>query len=298
MMQQPLSNAYSSQISATLELDRAAGLEAVERELVRHRPRTTRALRVRCYGATSGRARRRGVHAPPEKGFRIMSLNEFAGQFLDAASLGDARALSAALEGMRPELERCILGAARKRFRLLKQARLEESDLVHHVFQRLLEKPPTNRGANVPAAVMLSWVRCVVVRYLLDRRAIMDREPLDESEGDSSGAAVDGEERGAIEDDLDTMRMITRARQCADEHLSRYKYLREVFLALAEDPEMTARDLARRLGLVPADGEISEEQWRRAETYAWQLRFRALTRLAECLGVERETRDVPGRRGR
>lgn len=233
------------------------------------------------------------VHAVRGRALWSMAFNDAAQQFLDAASAGNAEAMRSALAEMQPDIERVVLSAARRRHRLLQQAKLDEYDVVQHVIQRLLERPPTNRGAHVPAAVITSWVRCVASNFLLDQGTRGCSEEIDQDVPVSVSVMPSPEELTHISS------MAARTRQCADTYLVQFKYLREVYLALLEDPDLSARELAVKLGIASESELRNDAQLcKRAETHAWQLRFRALSRLAECLGVHRDVSKSDGRKAR
>src|SRR4029079_2685491 len=68
--------------------------------------------------------------------------------------------------------------------------------------------------------------------------------------------------------------------RCADTELARHKHLRELFYAIADDPDLGARDLARKVGLL-AEGTTDPKEVRRAEQHVWKLRERILAKLAD-----------------
>ncbi len=161
---------------------------------------------------------------------------------------------------------------------------------MQRVFERMLTAPPTNPNELDPEAVLVSWARTVAVRFLVDlaRRAPREVTASDESPPSSQTRGATGTyaraqsaSAASQEQLVDAGQRWMLARACADNELARHKYLRELFYALAEDPEASARELAQRIGLLAARAD--DEAARRAEQYVWKLRERVHTRLADAL---------------
>lgn len=176
---------------------------------------------------------------------------------------------------------------------LVRRCRLESDDVVQRVFEKMLASPPSNPGGHDPLAVLTAWARAVALNYLLDlgRRVGRERdiasgspgaEPFDDEPEHSVGAPQERRHEAAEQWRL--------ARRCAETELSRYKYLRELFYAIAEEPELGARDLALKIGLLQASPEqVDEATARRAEQYVWKLRERVQNKLADYFeALERE----------
>lgn len=204
-------------------------------------------------------------------------LEEAAEELFLATQAGDARRIRAAVARVLPLLEPAVRAVVRRQQGLLRRGRVDEGDVAQRVFEKLLTHPPDNPGGRPPAAVLLAWTRAVALRHLLDLARHFERiEEGDEDEGGPPATV------GPVQEEaLDHRRRLLRARACADTHLARHKHLREVFYALAEDPDQSARELAVSLGLVPADGD--PEAMRRAEQHVFKLRERVHVKLAECL---------------
>ncbi len=214
-----------------------------------------------------------------------------ARELFEAARTGDVAALRSAVSRLVPAVEPAVRRSLARQEGLVRRCRLDPDDVVQRVFERMLASPPGNPGEQDPLAVIVAWARAVALNHLLDlgrrigREAPTEAEDVDVDAADNPGARGLGggfPGPGAPQERRHhAMERWQLARRCADTELSRYKYLREVFDALAEDPEMSARDLARRIGLLPDKDAGDQQAARRAEQYAWKLRERVHTRLAE-----------------
>jgi DNA-directed RNA polymerase specialized sigma24 family protein len=203
-------------------------------------------------------------------------LERAAAELFLAARAGDAGRLRAAVAGLVPLLEPPVRAIVRRQHGLLRQGRVDENDVVQRVFEKLLTHPPDNPAGHPPAAVLLAWAKAVALRHLLD--LVRRCEPLDPGSADDVAevpvAAVQ-------EEAIERRERLRLASTCADTHLARHKHLREVFYALAEDPDLSARELALALGLASPDGDA--EAVKRAEQHVFKLRERVHVKLAECL---------------
>jgi DNA-directed RNA polymerase specialized sigma24 family protein len=209
-----------------------------------------------------------------------------AEELFAAARASDAGRVRDAVAELVPLLEPPVRAAVRRQHALLRQGRVDENDVVQRVFEKLLTHPPENPGGRAPVAVLVAWAKAVALRHLLDmaRRgepASVAGEDDDEPHADVAVAALQ-------EEVLEHRERVRLARVCADTHLARHKHLREVFYALAEDPDLSARDLAVTLGLVPPDGDT--EALRRAEQHVFKLRERVHIKLAECFDAAQRVR--------
>lgn len=227
---------------------------------------------------------------------------------LDAARSGDEARVRASLGPLVEELTHAVRGCLHRQATLVRSSRADEGDVIQYVLERALRQPPTNPSGHAPVPVVLGWVRTVTVNHLLDlkRRTRFTADPASKARGDGD---EDGASR-ALDEALDrnaehaegrtaglaapspshateTRELWKRAIDCADEHLVRHKYLREVFTALAGDPDLPAVELAERIGLLAPGADA--ESARKAVQYAWQLRSRVLVRLRDCLGEEPAT---------
>ncbi len=222
--------------------------------------------------------------------------DEAAAEFFAAARRGDAAGLRACLARLVPSLDPALRRTLRRQAALLRRCRVDEEDVVQRAFERLLASPPDNRAGHPPLAVLTAWVRAVAVNHLLDlsRRAGAESAGLDaapDSDAPSSrGRPAPAAVPPAQEAHVGARELWRQACDCAERDLSRFKHLRELFYAIAEEPELGARELAARLGLI-AEGGADEAAARRAEQYVWKLRERVHVKLAECLEAK------PARRG-
>lgn len=191
-----------------------------------------------------------------------------------AVEAGDAGRVRAAVTALVPLLDPPVRAVVRRQHALLRQGRVDENDVVQRVFEKLLTHPPDNPGGHPPAAALLAWAKTVALRHLLN--LVRHLAPM-EAEEDGDGAPVAAPQ----EDALAHRERFRLACACADTHLARHKHLREVFYALAEDPDCSARELAVAIGLADADGDA--EALKRAEQHVFKLRERVHVKLAECL---------------
>jgi DNA-directed RNA polymerase specialized sigma24 family protein len=205
-----------------------------------------------------------------------------AAAFLSAATQGDQlgtrRAMTVLTRVLRPAIERSVMRQAS----LVRRCRLESDDVVQRVFERMLAAPPANPEGREPLVVLIAWSRAVAINYLLDLARRVGREASEEEEDEQSAPSS---RTSPQERQHDAMERWELARRCADTELVRHKHLRELFYAMAEDPDLPARDLAMRIGLVEASS--SDEEKKRAEQYVWKLRERVHTKLADYLEARR-----------
>lgn len=193
-----------------------------------------------------------------------------------AVEARDPARLRAAVGQVAPLLEPAVRAALRRQRGLLQRGRVDENDVVQRVFEKLLTHPPDNPDGRPPGAVLLAWAKTVALRHLLDLARHF--EPVEDAGEDGPPPLPVAP---AQEEAIDRRERLLRARACADTHLARHKHLREVFYALADDPDQSARELAAALGLVPEGGDA--EAVRRAEQHVFKLRERVHVKLAECL---------------
>lgn len=214
-------------------------------------------------------------------------LERAARELFLAAEARDAGRVRAAVGRVAPLLEPPVRAAVRRQHRLLRQGRVDENDVVQRVFEKLLTHPPDNPGGRPPAAVLVAWARSVALRHLLDLARHF--EGTEAGDGDLGGDEPAALPVAAVQEQaLEHKERLRLAFACADTHLARHRHLREVFYALAEDPDQSARELAVSLGLAPPDGDA--EAVRKAEQHVFKLRERVHVKLAECL--ERHARSA------
>lgn len=198
-------------------------------------------------------------------------LEDASRDYFDAAASGDPARLRAAVGRLAPHLTPLLRAAVDRQQPLLRRGRVDAADVVQRVFERLLTRPPDNPGGRAPAAVLLAWARTVALRHLLDLARLA--RPIAEGEDDAPAAGPSQEQ---VFEQRERLRL---ARACADTQLGRHRHLREVFYALVDDPELSARELAARLGLEAGDDDAA----RKAEQLVFKLRERVHVKLAECL---------------
>jgi len=196
-----------------------------------------------------------------------------ARSFLLAAETGNLSAMRRTLADLRPLLVPAIERTCRRHESLVRRCRLEREDVVQHVFERMLSAPPNNPAGRDPEAVLVAWARTVAIHHLLDLGRRIGRESPSEGEDPPTSGAPQEKQHEVAE-------RWQVARACADTELVRHKHLRELFYAIAREPELGARDLARRIGLLD-DEVVDEERARRAEQYVWKLRERVQRKLAD-----------------
>jgi DNA-directed RNA polymerase specialized sigma24 family protein len=216
-------------------------------------------------------------------------LERAAQELFLAAGAGDAGRLRAAIAALVPLLEPPVRAALRRQHGLLRRGRVDENDVVQRVFEKLLTHPPDNPAGRPPAAVLLAWAKAVALRHLLD--LVRHLEPIEPGSGDED---VDAPVAAVQEEAFEHRERLRRACACADTHLARHKHLREVFYALAEDPGLSARELAAAIGLTAPDGDT--DALRRAEQHVFKLRERVHVKLAECLDRHPRSPALPGDR--
>jgi len=200
-----------------------------------------------------------------------VSEDEDAAAFLRAAQQGDELGMRRSLASLAPVLTPAIQKMALRHGSLLRRCRLDAEDVVQRVFERMLSSPPSRGGTS---AELHGWARTVALNYLLDLARRVGRE-LEESEEERAPASITAPQIRRHE----ASEQWALAKQCADEDLVRHKYLRELFYAIASEPELGARELALRIGLLAEDA--GEDERRRAEQYVWKLRERVHNRLAD-----------------
>jgi DNA-directed RNA polymerase specialized sigma24 family protein len=197
-------------------------------------------------------------------------LETAARDYLDASAAGDPARLRAAVAALAPLLAPSVRAAVERQASLLRRGRVDAADVVQRVFERMLTHPPDNPQGRAPAAVVTAWAKTVALRHLLD----LARAARPIAEGEEEPAADPGQEQA-----FERRERLRALRWCADRELGQHRHLREVFYALVDDPELTARELAARIGLPAGDAEAV----RKAEQLAFKLRERVHVKLAECL---------------
>lgn len=207
---------------------------------------------------------------------------------------GDASAvvrerIARAADHLAPSLEGQVRAVAVRNAKLFRDARLDVEDAAQEVLRRLMESPPRNPEGRDPVAAVFGWARAVASNVALDRRRRTIREAREDREAGAGSGERDATEpvdaeRGP-EDVLAVLGDIERMHAAAKE-LASYKYLRETFEVLVRDPDVTALELARSVGLIDAKdtGGDYAVRAKRAAQYAWKLRQRMLDVLAVRMG--------------
>jgi DNA-directed RNA polymerase specialized sigma24 family protein len=216
--------------------------------------------------------------------------DEAAAEFFVAARRGEAAPLRTCVARLVPALEPAIRRSLRRQQALVRRCRVDEEDVVQRAFERLLASPPDNPHQHPPLAVLTAWVRAVAVNHLLDLNRRVGAESLGfDAAPDSETPPPPGRLAARValppaqEAQVGARELWRRACDCADRDLARYKHLRELFYAIADEPELGARELAARLGLLAGADGADEGAARRAEQYVWKLRERVHVKLAACL---------------
>ena len=208
-----------------------------------------------------------------------------AHSFLVAAQRGDHAAMRESMAALADVLGPPIRRTLKRHDALVRRCRLESEDVVQRVFERMLASPPNNPGEQDPLAVLAAWARAVAINYLLDLARRIGREtaiPSNDSDADPIEDIAGGTLGAPQERQHQAAEQWRHARRCADTELARHKHLRELFYAIAEEPELGARALAQRIGLLPESATlVDEEAARRAEQYVWKLRERVQRKLAD-----------------
>jgi DNA-directed RNA polymerase specialized sigma24 family protein len=197
-------------------------------------------------------------------------LEAVARDYFEASASGDPARLRAVVGRLAPLLAPPLRAAVERQQALLRRGRVDAGDVLQRVFERLLTHPPENPRDRAPAAVLVTWARTVALRHLLDL-ARTARPLADEEEEPAAGPAQ--------EQAFELRERLRVLRSCADAELGRHRHLREVFYALVDDPDLSARELAARIGLGAGDTEAA----RKAEQLVFKLRERVHVKLAECL---------------
>ena len=196
--------------------------------------------------------------------------------------------IARAAEVITPAVERQVRAAAARHVKLLRDARLEPEDVAQEVLRRLLESPPRNPEGRDPVAAVLGWARAVAHHVVLDRRRRVVRETDPPAErGEHASSERSAEELLSLRGEI--ARMLAES-----EGLATHKYLRETFRVLVADPDVTALELAQRVGLIDttASGMAAPDYAARAKKaaqYAWKLRQRMLDLLAARMGEARRS---------
>jgi len=205
--------------------------------------------------------------------------------FILAAQRRDHAGMRESMAVLAPVLGQPIRRTLDRHASLVRRCRLEGDDVVQRVFERMLASPPTNPGDQDPLAVLAAWTRAVAINYLLDVARRVGRETAvasSDSDGDPIEEAAGGPPDAPQERQHHAEEQWRLARECADTELARHKHLRELFYAIAEEPELGARALAHRIGLLPESAAVVDEAAaRRAEQYVWKLRERVQRKLAD-----------------
>lgn len=190
-----------------------------------------------------------------------------------------------AMATLAPALGAPIRKTLRRHEALVRRCRLDPEDVVQRVFERMLAAPPNNPGQQEPLAVLAAWSRAVAINHLLDLARRVGREaapPAVDSEREDPADQGESTLGAPQERQHEAAEQWRLARACADTDLAQHKHLRELFYAIAEDPELGARALAERIGLLPSPpAQVDEAEARRAEQYVWKLRERVQRRLAD-----------------
>lgn len=178
-----------------------------------------------------------------------------------------------------PSVERQVRAVVAKNARLFRDARLDAADVSQEVLRRLIESPPNNPEGRDPVAVVLGWARAVANNMALDgrRHAVREIAPR-ESRDEEADAERPAEEVLLVLSEIDRM-------HAESQHLASYKYLRETFQVLVKDPDVSALELARKVGLIEAT-DSDPARTKKAAQYAWKLRQRMLDLLAARMGNE------------
>lgn len=209
---------------------------------------------------------------------------ESARSFLAAAQRSDHATMRRAMATLAPALGPPIRQTLRRHEALVRRCRLDPEDVVQRVFEQMLAAPPNNPGQQEPLSVLAAWSRAVAINYLLDlaRRVGREAPPAVDFEREEP-ADHGGSTLGAPQErQHEAAEQWRQARSCADTDLAQHKHLRELFYAIAEDPELGARALAERIGLLPSPpAQVDEATAQRAEQYVWKLRERVQRRLAD-----------------
>jgi hypothetical protein len=211
-----------------------------------------------------------------------------ARDLLAAAAKGDELGVRRAAGALGPEIARMARSVATRQSRLAEKVGLSADDLAQHIGLRILQNPPTSsEGKALPT--VLAWMRTVAANWLLtqaDRSEVKTRErPRKDEDAPSAIDLEPSRDRGA-EEALGMHQEVAQLRECARRSLGKYKHLYEVFEMLAEESDVPALELALRLEIVTLATEPNA--LRKGVQQAWQLRHRALTKLAECMGVDRK----------
>lgn len=216
---------------------------------------------------------------------------ELAAHLFSALERGDTASARAALGALSPAIDKAVRQLVARRRALAQRARLDEDDVVQRVFERMLDAPPRNHAGHPPLAVLVAWARAVALNHLLavSRKTGREETPPVDPEGDALDATAAIPIDPVQERRLDATRRLTDAHACAEACLSRHRHLRELFDALAEDPDRSARELAAQIGLLQS-AEAPADEIRRAEQYVWKLRERVQKKLAECMSKLAEAR--------
>lgn len=215
-------------------------------------------------------------------------LDAAAREYLDAVEARDATRLRASIARLAPVIEPRVRALVDRQRSMLRRGRVDGADVVQRVFEKMLTHPPTNPADRDPASVILAWAKSVAIHYLLDLTRHF--EPVAAS-GDAVEEAPPAPIAPIQERAVEARQRLALACVCADTHLARHKHLREVFYALADDPDLSARDLAAKLGLAEGGDAAAAK---RAEQLVFKLRERVHVKLAECL--DRHERALGGKR--
>lgn len=213
---------------------------------------------------------------------------EPAALLFSALERGDTASAREALGALSPHVDRAVRQLLARRRSLVLRARLDDDDVVQRVFERLLDAPPNNHAGNPPLAVLTAWARAVALNHVLSVARRTGREEPPPSDPDGAPAPEVARTGAPAEERLETARRLADARTCAESCLSRHRHLRELFDVMIDDPDLPARELASRIGLL-AEG-ASPDEVRRAEQHVWKLRERVHTRLAECMSALADAR--------
>jgi DNA-directed RNA polymerase specialized sigma24 family protein len=213
---------------------------------------------------------------------------DLAALLFSALDRGDTAAARATLGGLSPLVDRAVRQLLARRQSLVRRARLDDDDVVQHVLARMLDAPPRNHAGHPPVAVLVAWARSVALHHLLAVSRRTGREQAASGDPEAADPIASISTDATQERRLEATRRLSDARACAEACLSKHRYLRELFYAVADDPDLSARELAVRIGLL---GEAAPpDEARRAEQYVWKLRERVHLKLAECMNELGEAR--------
>jgi DNA-directed RNA polymerase specialized sigma24 family protein len=195
------------------------------------------------------------MDAPKAPEFR-----ELARRLVHAARERDSEQTQDLVGQMRPHLARHVSAIVR-RSPPPPGCGVSAEDVVQEVALRLLRmgltRPPEHHD---PELTVLSWVKTVTLRYLIDLRRKCRGQPR------LAGPPPEGEGRAPEGAPIWTHLLVDALQTCLGQ---RYPRALPLFLLLREDPEPAGEEIAGRLGVSLAN--------------AYKIRSRMVRVLAECL---------------